>query len=114
MQSKIKGDRGEELAAQFLIQHGWRILARNYRCVWGEIDLICENGQFLAFVEVKARTSVRCGLPREAVTPKKQERLRNTASLWLSGHPTGLQPRFDVIEVYLHSGLINHLENAFW
>lgn len=114
MKSKQKGELGEELAVCFLIRQGWNILARNYRCPWGEIDLICEKDSFLAFVEVKARTSIRYGLPREAVVPSKQEKIKRTASVWLSEHPTTLQPRFDVLEVYLSSGYINHLEHAFW
>ena len=108
MPSRTKGELGEALAAQYLEAQGWRMIARNYRCPWGEIDLICEKEQFLVFAEVKARTGVRYGLPREAVTLKKQERIKMTASLWLS------EPRFDVLEVYLPSGRINHLENAFW
>lgn len=114
MPSRTKGELGEALAAQYLEVQGWRMIARNYRCPWGEIDLICEKEQFLVFAEVKARTGVRYGLPREAVTLKKQERIKMTASLWLSEHPTDAQPRFDVLEVYLPSGRINHLENAFW
>ena len=74
MPSRTKGELGEALAAQYLEAQGWRMIARNYRCPWGEIDLICEKEQLLVFAEVKARTGVRYGLPREAVTLKKQER----------------------------------------
>lgn len=78
-----------------------------------------ENEEFLIFVEVKLRKNSRYGTPAEAVTRKKQQRLRNTALLYLQAHETSKQPRFDVVEIYAPQGVdtkplpISHIENAF-
>lgn len=90
-----------------------------YRCRFGEIDLIVENGQYICFVEVKLRRSDRFAQAREFVDRRKQERLRMTAEHYLAEHPGTLQPRFDVAEVYAPQGIstkspqINYWENAF-
>lgn len=110
------GQYGEQLAARYAQQRGWHVLARNFRIRNGEIDLICTDAHNLMFIEVKTRSSSRFGAPREAVTLTKQRHLIHTARHWLMRHPTTLQPRFDVIEVYLHpdgSFRIVHLPHAF-
>lgn len=113
------GKWGEEQVADRLRRQGWRIAARNFRCRLGEIDIIAENGIYLAFVEVKLRKNSQYGAACEAVTPSKQRKLRLTAQFYLMGHPTGLQPRFDVAEVYAPQGVrtekpdIYYIENAF-
>lgn len=113
------GKWGEELAAAELRRKGWTVVARNFRCRMGEIDIVAENETFLAFVEVKLRQNSRFGLACEAVTPAKQRKLRAAAQLYLISHPTKLQPRFDVVEVYAPQGIhtgepgINYIENAF-
>ena len=71
----VVGKAGEEAAVQFLRQHGYRILERNYRCRFGEIDLIARDGPMLAFVEVKTRRSQKYGPPAAAVTFQKQRHL---------------------------------------
>ena len=77
------------------------------------------GGKFLIFAEVKLRKSAEYGAAREFVDARKQERLRQTALLWLEGHETRLQPRFDVIEIYAPDGMatkqpvIRQLEDAF-
>lgn len=117
--ARALGQWGEEQAAQWLTQRGWRILAKNFRCRMGEIDLVAENGTYLAFVEVKLRKDDRFGSACEAVTPAKQRRLHIAAEYYLMGHPTELQPRFDVAEVYAAQGIhtkqpdIYYIENAF-
>ncbi len=117
--SNSLGAWGEEQAKQFLEQQGFTCIERNYHSRYGEIDLIMENQDFLIFVEVKLRKNNRYGTPGEAVTLKKQERLRNTALLYLQAHEIGKQPRFDVIEIYAPQGMdtkplpISHIENAF-
>lgn len=117
--SNLTGAWGEQLAAQYLRKKGYRLVACNYRCRFGEIDLIVENRKFLVFVEVKLRKSDRFAAAMEFVDRKKQDRLRTTAELWLSLNPVEKQPRFDVIEVYAPQGLetkkpeIHHLEDAF-
>ena len=118
-QAGALGRWGEELVARQLAAKGRRILAANYRCRFGEIDLIAQDGRYLAFVEVKLRRDGRFGLPMEAVTRRKQERLRAAAQLYLAEHPNLRQPRFDVAQVYAPQGMgtanpcIEYVENAF-
>ena len=99
-----KGAAGEVLAARFLREKGYAILAANVRSRFGEIDIIAADEQYIAFVEVKTRGEKALYTPREAVTAAKQQRLVRTAALFLRDHPTQLQPRFDVIEVYSREG----------
>lgn len=99
-----RGDWGEEQAAAWLAQNGFEVLERNFRTRFGELDIIAQKDGFLSFVEVKTRKNDRFAQARESVTPAKQERLRITAELWLQEHPTALQPRFDVLEVYGTAG----------
>ena len=109
---------GEERAARYLRRHGYRIVERNFSCRSGEIDIIAEKGDILAFVEVKLRKDDSHGAAREFVTYRKQQRLMSTASLWLARNETDRQPRLDVIEIYAPHGrlgnvTVNHLEDAF-
>lgn len=114
-----KGAAGEVLAARFLREAGYTLLCANYRCRFGEIDIIATDDEYIAFVEVKTRAQDALYAPREAVTAQKQERIRKTALLFLQEHPTDLQPRFDVIEVITdpHKAVgalrVEHLPNAF-
>ncbi len=113
------GAWGEVQAVDHLRKKGYAILACNYRCRLGEIDIIARNSAYLVFAEVKLRKSGAYGEPKEFVDRRKQERIRQTAALWLSEYETDLQPRFDVIEVYAPKGerttqpVIHHLEDAF-
>ena len=117
--SRLKGRWGEDQAAEFLRDKGYRITDANWQCRFGEIDLIAEDGTCLCFVEVKLRKSAAYGSAAAFVDRRKQDRLRTAATLYLSRHPTQLQPRFDVIEIYAPQGEktarpeIIHLENAF-
>ena len=114
-----KGAWGEDCAAAYLRRHGYRILVRNYSCRFGEIDLIAEKDGVLLFVEVKLRTNLQYGAPREYVTVKKQEKLRAAALLYLSERELDVPARFDVAEVYtdVHRSAgktrIAYIENAF-
>lgn len=94
-----KGAAGEVLAARFLRDKGYTLLASNYRSRFGEIDIIACDREYIAFVEVKTRQEGALYAPKEAVTRAKQQRIMKTAAFYLSRHPTGLQPRFDVIEI---------------
>jgi len=110
------GAWGEELAADFLRRHGYKIVARNMRTPVGEIDIIASNRRYLLFVEVKTRRSRVCGVPAEAVGATKQRQIIRTAQWYLlQGHGRGLQPRFDVISVLAASDPpeIEHIEDAF-
>ena len=117
--NNLTGAWGEALAAEYLRKKRYEPVAAGYRCRFGEIDLIVRNKKFLVFVEVKLRKDDCFALAREYVDSRKQDRIRMTASLYLSQNPTGLQPRFDVIEIYAPDGTdtlrpkINHLEDAF-
>ena len=117
--SKIAGAWGEAAAAEFLRKKRYRIVAASYHSRFGEIDLIAENRTNIVFVEVKLRKSSDFAAAREYVDRNKQDRVRVTASVYLSQNPTKLQPRFDVIEIYAPDGpltkdpVITHLEDAF-
>ena len=117
--SKISGAWGEALAAEYLRKKRYKIVAAGYRCRFGEIDLIAQNKQNLIFVEVKLRKSADFAAGREYVNRAKQDKIRITASMYLSQNPTKLQPRFDVVEIYAPQGAstkepeITHLEDAF-
>lgn len=116
---KLLGRWGEAKVGEYLRKRGCRLLAAGWHCRMGEIDLIADDGTYLRFVEVKLRKDDRFAQPREAVDARKQERLLVTAKLYLAGHPTRLQPRFDVAEVYAPEGMetrepeIIYIENAF-
>ena len=118
-ESRLLGRWGEALVAEELRRKCWRLLASGFRCRFGEIDLIAANEKYICFTEVKLRKSDSFAPVRSFVDARKQERVRTTASLWLSEHPTSLQPRFDVAEVYAPQGTqterprIIYLENAF-
>lgn len=117
--NRLLGKWGESIVAEDMRKKGWRILAAGYRCRFGEIDLIASKGKFLSFTEVKLRKDIEHGTAAEAVTSRKQERIRATAQLYLAAHPTDLQPRFDVAEVYAPQGVetsspqVCYIENAF-
>lgn len=116
---KLLGRWGEALAAEELRRRGYRIVAAGWHCRFGEIDLIAENRTYLSFTEVKLRKDATVAQAREFVDRRKQERLRTSAQLYLMEHPTQLQPRFDVMEVYAPEGMnttrpqILFYENAF-
>jgi putative endonuclease len=94
------GRRGEEAAALYLASLGFRILERRFRTAAGEIDIVAREGDTLAFVEVKARSSVSYGRPAEAVGGRKRARLLRAAALYLLGHGGPDQScRFDVVEI---------------
>lgn len=118
MDSKSLGKFGEAQAAKYLRRRLYSIVAVNYSCRFGEIDIIAKKGGYIVFVEVKLRKDAGFAQAREFVTRAKQERILNTAAKWLSENESALQPRFDVIEVYAPEGergrvKIEHIENAF-
>ena len=95
------GARSEQLAARWLEQRGWRVLARNWRCRLGEIDIVAlDPGGTVVVCEVKARRGVGFGFPLEAVTPAKARRLRRLAAAWAQAHgPVRAGLRCDAIGV---------------
>lgn len=107
------------MAAAYLQKKKYTLLAAGFRCKFGEIDLIVKDKKYIVFVEVKLRKSAGFAQAREYVHRRKQDRIRITASIYLESHPSPLQPRFDVIEIYAPHGRetvapeIIHLEDAF-
>lgn len=96
------GAAGEQRAADWYAAHGYAVVARNWRCKEGEIDLICTRGRTLVICEVKTRSSLAYGHPAEAVTPAKQKRLHTLALLWLRAQDPPVRAdalRFDVAAV---------------
>ena len=114
-----QGSLGEAYAARMLEKKGYRIVARNFHTRFGEIDLIAQRGEILAFVEVKTRAANSLARPAAAVSPSKQRRIILAAEGYLQRYPGDVQPRFDVVEIVTEgSGDFRvrdaaHLENAF-
>jgi len=107
------GARGEDQAAQWYADAGYEVLARNWRCRDGELDLICQRGRAIVVAEVKTRTSAAYGHPAEAVTPVKQQRIRRLATIWLAEQVPAVRGsvRFDVVAIL--GGVIEVIEGAF-
>jgi putative endonuclease len=94
------GQQGEQLAAEYLQRAGFRILARNWRCAEGEIDIVAADRRTLVACEVKTRSGTRYGTPLEAVTKKKRSRLRRLAVRWVLANGVLFdEVRVDVVEV---------------
>ena len=114
---KELGTLGESLAADYLLNHGYHILDRNWRWPKGEIDLIAEKDGEIIFVEVKARRSHSFGTPQEAVTRAKQQKLIQSAYAYLEGL-SHIRPlwRIDVVALDFRSDgqmdRLDHIENA--
>ena len=105
--------RAEELVAELFRAAGLRILARNWRCRHGEIDLIAEEGATLVFAEVRYRGTARFGGAAESITDAKKARIIAAASLYLAGRAQA-DCRFDVLLLdALHGGRIRWIRNAF-
>lgn len=115
--SRSVGTWGEAQVANYLRKKKYRLVAHSYHCRFGEIDLIAMDGKTLCFVEVKTRSNLSVGLPREYVNAAKQERLRKTALFYLSEKELDCPVRFDVAEVYRGDGgeleRISYIKNAF-
>ena len=112
------GEKGEEYTVKFLEKIKYKILERNYRKRYGEIDIIAENKNHIVFVEVKTRHKDSMTSAADAVNRQKQIRIIKTASLYLSENETEKFCRFDVCEVYVNSDNlklvdINYIEAAF-
>ena len=115
-EGQLLGMAGEQAAAGYLESRGYTILERNYRARTFEIDLIAKDGEVICFVEVKTRSSVKKGLPREAVGHAKQQKIIMGASFYLKQHQLMNQrARFDVVEIITHGPFpeFNLIQNAF-
>ena len=116
--TKKTGDRGEDYTAAYLKKNGYKILSRNYRKSYGEIDIIASKDKTICFVEVKTRHSGTLSQPYEAVDFRKQSKIIKTATAYLIQNSIESECRFDVSEVFvdketLKLDRINYIENAF-
>jgi putative endonuclease len=117
--NKSVGTLGEDMAANFIIARGYRILERNFRCKGGEVDIIARDpeNKSLVFIEVKTRRGLSYGVPQLAVTAFKQRQISKASLTWLSlKHLHDSTARFDVIAILLHtdgSNQVEHIKNAF-
>ena len=113
------GRAAEEAAARYLVQAGWRLMGRNVRVGRGELDIVARRGPVLAFVEVKARRTLTCGAPEDAVGAAKRRQVARLAELWLAARPWALkgidEVRFDIVAVDSRTfpSEIRHLPAAF-
>ena len=117
IQRRAVGAYGERMAERHLVAQGLVVLARNWRCAEGEVDLILRDGEDVVFCEVKTRRGEAYGTPAEAIRPVKVRRLRRLAALWLD--QSAVRPkevRFDVVAVLPQprgATKIEHLRAAF-
>ncbi len=114
------GQKGESAACAYLTDNGHVIIERNYRCPYGEIDIISKEGDRTVFTEVKTRSVLpedsKFGRASSAVTKSKKERFLLTAKQYQKDHPDALKCRVDVIEVYIIKNgkpVIKHIKSAF-
>ncbi|MDQ2754189.1 MAG: YraN family protein [Actinomycetota bacterium] len=110
------GTSGEDTAARWYLDSGFEVVARNWRCGQGELDLVVRRRRLYVFCEVKTRRGDGFGVPAEAVTPAKQARIRRLAARWLAeaalgNAPRPAQVRFDVVAIL--GGRIEVIEGAF-
>ena len=113
MFNKVTGQKGEELACNYLVKLGYNVVARNVNIAGGELDIIAIDGSYIVFVEVKTRATNKFGSAIEAVTPAKAKQIIKCARAYIARKSLyGRDIRFDVIGV---TGTdIEHVENAFW
>lgn len=113
---KALGQQGEELAVRYLQKEGYKILERNFRTRYGELDVICMKQGVLVFVEVKTRRSEVFGTAEEALTPVKIDHIRKVSLQYLNTHPVKHREiRFDVITILMtdDNPRLNHIPAAF-
>ena len=111
--TRVLGDYGERLAARYLLEAGIAVLDRNWRCARGELDIVARDGHELVICEVKTRSGEGFGAPYEAVTWRKQRRLRQLGGLWRDDHPEEAAGplRIDVISILRLPGRPPRLEH---
>ncbi len=114
------GKTAESKTAAFLRKRGYAVIKRNYSCRFGEIDIIAEKGEYIVFVEVKARSTDSIVSPKEAVDAVKRQKILLTAKDYITKTETELQPRFDVADVRISKTedgrtvySLNYITNAF-
>jgi putative endonuclease len=110
-----RGRTGEAAGAAWLAGQGWTIVERNFRARIGEIDIIAERGDTLAFCEVKSWATLPASELEYAIDAHKQMRIAHAARLFLARHPSlrARRPRFDVLFIRPNGGPVRYIENAF-
>jgi len=99
------GKKGEDEALKVLKKNGYRIIERNYRCRYGEVDIIAQDGDTMVFVEVKTRGSDRFGPPQQSVDLRKQRHIISVSQTYLAHRgPADCPVRFDVVSIELRDG----------
>lgn len=114
---KETGIKGEQIAENFLLKKGYKILYRNWRYGKKEIDIIAETAGLLVFIEVKTRATTYFGYPEDAVSNNKQEFMKLSAEAFIAEHSQYSEVRFDVISIILthdETKEIIHIEDAFY
>ena len=101
MKNKDTGNRGENIAAEFLLSRNYVLLERNWRYRYWEIDLIVSKDDTLHFIEVKTRTSEQYGKPEESISPQKMSALKKAAAAYLDQHSQWKKIQFDVVAILL-------------
>ncbi|WP_243111936.1 YraN family protein [Butyrivibrio sp. CB08] len=117
MNKRVIGNTNEDLACNYLKEHGCRILERNFRCKLGEIDIIARDGPYLCFIEVKYRKDNSFGAPQEAVNYSKRRRISSVSRFYLYSKKISFDSpiRYDVIAVCASEGMLTFewIKNAF-
>jgi len=107
----IIGIQGEKTAENYVKSIGMSILAKNYRCIYGEIDIIAKDNNCIVFIEVKYRKNTNYGYPLEAVNDIKQQKIKKTALYYIAQNNIECNIRFDAIGILCNN--ITHIKNAF-
>lgn len=110
MHNQRLGKLGEDLAVKHLKREKYKILERNWRCQFGEVDIIAQKSDIICFIEVKTRTNTDKGLPQEAVNFHKQQHIKKSSQLFMMKYPDNSY-RFDIIEIIDKE--LSHIEAAF-
>ena len=112
MDRRALGQKGEKLAQDYLKSKGYRVLEANYRCSIGEIDIIAENKNRFAFVEVRTRSSVEYGTPEESITEAKKEKLASLCMEYISNHKISREWHLDLVAVEVNTdGKVKRIEH---
>ncbi len=109
------GKEGEAIAVDFITRKGFKIMEKNYRTSFGEIDIIAKDKDVIVFIEVKTRADSHFGYPFEAVTHRKRDKIRKVALCYMKGLKKENPARFDVLSIRLEDGkaAIEHIRDAF-
>ena len=115
-EKKEIGQKGENLAVEYLQKLGYKVLERNYRCKLGEVDIIALNNDTLVFIEVRTRSSLDFGLPQESINRRKRHQISKVAlEFMLRKKMKNIPARFDVVAISLEPGKekVDHIKDAF-